>query len=126
MKGSIVMCLQALVESKLGKPGWEQVMREGAMAPTTIIMPSSDGGDTPPWSAGTNGWVRKVISPDSRRSSRLATCRSAELPPWPLRNTSRRAGVMAMHRPRSRSTASRVSAESQMVPGAQACSFDLV
>lgn len=42
MKGSIVMCLQALVESKLGKPGWEQVMREGAMAPTTIIMPSSD------------------------------------------------------------------------------------
>ena len=56
------------------------------------------------------GWARNVISPWSSRSSRLATLSSALLPPWPLRNTSRLAGVVATHRPMSSSTASSVVA----------------
>jgi len=50
----------------------------------------------------------------------------AELPPWPLKNTSRRAGVVATHRPMSSSTLSNVSADSQIVPADHACSFDFV
>ena len=89
-------------------------------------MPSSDGGDVPPWSAGTDGWARNVINPWARRSSRLATLSSALLPPWPLKKTSRDAGVLAMQRPRSSSTASIVEADSQIVPLDHACSFDFV
>ena len=51
---------------------------------------------------------------------------SSELfPPWPLRNTSRRAGSMRSERPMSMNTLSSVEAESHTVPGAQACSLDL-
>ena len=51
---------------------------------------------------------------------------SAELPPWPLKNTSLRAGVVATQRPMSSSTRSIVSALSQTCPTDQACSFDFV
>ena len=61
-----------------------------------------------PGRRGTPGWARNVIRPWCRRSSRLATPTRALLPPWPLRNTSRSAGVMATQRPRSSSTASSV------------------
>ena len=47
-------------------------------------------------------------------------------PPCPFMKTRRRAGVIATERPRSSSTASSVDGDSQTVPGAQACSFDLV
>jgi hypothetical protein len=43
-----------------------------------------------------------------------------------LRNTKRFALVVATQRPMSSSTASSVVADSQIVPGAQACSFDFV
>ena len=56
--------------------------------PPWTPMPSSSAADGPPWSGGTPGWARNVISPWRRRSSRLATPSSAELPPWPLKNTS--------------------------------------
>ena len=110
-------------------------MIDVSSVPPWTPMPSSSAGDeprcwspelAPAWSGGTPGWVRNVISPWRSRSSRLATPTSALLPPWPLRNTSRRAGVIATHRPRSSSTASMVSADSHIVPGAQACSLDLV
>ncbi len=41
-------------------------------------------------------------------------------------NTSRRAGVIATQRPMSSRTLSSVSADSQIVPDDQACSFDFV
>ena len=81
---------------------------------------------TRPGRRASPGWARNVISPWCRRSSRLATLSSALLPPCPLRNTSRRAGVIATQRPRSSSTASSVVGDSQIVPGDQACSLDLV
>jgi hypothetical protein len=56
----------------------------------------------------------------------LAAATRAEFPPWPLRKTSFRAGVLAMQRPMSSSTASSVDADNQMVPELQACSFDFV
>ena len=89
-------------------------------------MPSSAAGEWPPWSGGTPGWARNVISPWCSRISRLATPTSAELPPWPFMNTSLRAGVVATQRPMSSSTASSVVADSQIVPADQACSFDFV
>ena len=101
-------------------------MIDVSSVPPWMPMPSSSAGDAPPWSGGTPGWARNVISPWCRRSSRLATLTSALLPPWPLRNTSRRAGVMATQRPRSSSTASIVDADSHTVPGDQACSLDFV
>ena len=92
--------------------------------PPWMPMPPSAAGEAPPWSGGTNGWTKKVIRPWRRRMSRQATLSRAELPPWPLRNTSRRARVAATERAMSSSTASRVSADSHSVPGDQACSLD--
>ena len=64
-------------------------MSDVSSVPPCTPMPSSLAGEAPPWSAGTPGWARNVISPCARRISRLATFSSALLPPWPLRNTSR-------------------------------------
>jgi hypothetical protein len=42
MKGTIVTCLQALVELKFGKPGWQKVLVEAGMPATTVLMPTAD------------------------------------------------------------------------------------
>ena len=80
----------------------------------------------PPESRGCDGCIRNVSSPWASRSSRLATASSALLPPCPFKNTSLRAGSVASERPRSSNTDNMVCGDSQIVPGAHACSLDLV
>ncbi len=101
-------------------------MSEVSSVPPWTPMPSSPAGAVPPWSTGKPGWARNVIRPYFSRSSRHATFSSAELPPWPLTNTSFRAGRRLTLRPMSSTTDSSVVADSQIVPADQACSFDFV
>ena len=48
-------------------------------SPPCTPMPSSSAAERPPWSGGTPGWARNVISPWRSRSSRLATPTSARV-----------------------------------------------